>query len=114
MTARVDDLLLKGFLIGERLLQRVLIRARVDDEERVTLLDEGVVLDGKLDETTADFGSELNEVRADAGVVGAGVIVDLEHDDAECESRGDGDTDADPAAEARVRISGRLGSCLVH
>ena len=72
--ALVNDLLFELLLIGTS----ILIRARIDDEQQVALLHEGVVLNGKLDQPAGDLGSDLNVVvDRTSGVVVARMVIGL-------------------------------------
>ena len=68
-------------LVGERLLQRVFVRARIDDEKQVALLHKGVVFHRKLHKPAADLRSDLDEIRPDARVIGARVAICFQNDE---------------------------------
>ena len=100
---RVDDLLFESLLIGQRLLQRVFIRTRIDREKQIAFSGEAVVFDGELNEAPIDLRRDFDEVRAHVGVVGAGIPVRLLNDEHEHHDGRNEDSGPDEAADPFAR-----------
>src|SRR5712672_2288898 len=90
------------------MLQRVLVGARVVDEQQAARLHEGIVFAGLLDEAFADLRCDLYEDGPYVGIVGSRMTINLINGQQkdECCSRDnpDEDTAAEPFAIMALRV----------
>ncbi len=82
------------------MLQRVLIGAWIDDKEQAARFHESIVLDGQLDQASADLRSDLDEVGPYVGIVGSRMTINLIDGQQKDECCGYDNADEDTAAES--------------
>jgi hypothetical protein len=76
----IDDLLLQICLVGKRLFQGIFVGAWVNREQKITLLDKGIVFHRQLDQATANLGDNFDKVCPYIGIVGARIPVGFPDD----------------------------------
>jgi hypothetical protein len=77
LTLLIDNLLLQVVLVGKRLVQGILIRARINGKQKVPFLNQLIVFNRQLNDTAVDLSHNLDEISPDICVVGFRLAVRL-------------------------------------
>src|SRR5579864_380892 len=80
----IDNPLFQILLVRKRLLESMLVIARINLEQEITLPYEGVVLDRQGNQTPAYLRRDRDEVCSDTRIVCSGMAVRIVDNDQQC------------------------------